>query len=305
MWLSLLKKQVNAMDTISTPIRKAFRAIMEKLARPGIILKPFPPAELAVGASKIGGCPDLPPGTAWPCYGTEEGECYPHAFFAQINLADIAAADEAHVLPPTGLLCFFAEMDAGNGWEGSDPRDWGRWSVLYSEDEAFLERRRFPEGLDAFWHLPERALVASACLVPPDLALLEEDEEAFDCFVEACGGDEDMASEAYVACRAACLGRAEEGEYFPQLLGHPDILQYPMEGICEETSRRCFSEAAEEDIERRKRDWRLLFQYSNVLDKEEGDFLFGDFPGNLYFWIRAQDLAARDFSKAWASVQCD
>ncbi len=70
-------------------------------------------------------------------------------------------------------------------------------------------------------------------------------------------------------------------------------------------ARHEFSEAEQADLERAKQDWLLLFQYSNVFDDDSGDFIFGDFPGNLYFWIRRQDLAARDFSKAWASVQCD
>jgi len=47
-------------------------------------------------------------------------------------------------------------------------------------------------------------------------------------------------------------------------------------------------------------DWRLLLQLDT--DHEAG-MMWGD-TGRLYFWIREQDARARDFSKAWAILQC-
>lgn len=60
-------------------------------------------SELAIGASKIGGTPDLPPGRAWPEW--EDGT--PFLFIAQINLSEIAAYDREGALPHTGMLYFF------------------------------------------------------------------------------------------------------------------------------------------------------------------------------------------------------
>src|SRR5947209_1881972 len=55
-----------------------------------------------IGASKIGGVPDLPADIAWPqCHGL------PQSFLAQIHLADIASYERESLLPHRGLLWFF------------------------------------------------------------------------------------------------------------------------------------------------------------------------------------------------------
>lgn len=68
-------------------------------------------ANLAVGASKIGGLPDLPAGTAWP-----EHEGCPMGFVAQLRLEDLAALGEPR-LPQKGLLYFFVDDEPfGEGY---------------------------------------------------------------------------------------------------------------------------------------------------------------------------------------------
>jgi uncharacterized protein YwqG len=48
------------------------------------------------------------------------------------------------------------------------------------------------------------------------------------------------------------------------------------------------------------KDWTLLLQ----LDSDDAaDMMWGD-AGRLYFWIRKQDLRARDFSRVWMILQC-
>ncbi len=47
-------------------------------------------------------------------------------------------------------------------------------------------------------------------------------------------------------------------------------------------------------------DWRLLLQ----LDSDDNPkWMWGD-AGRLYFWIREQDLAERNFSRVWCIEQC-
>src|SRR4051812_22150194 len=57
--------------------------------------------ELATGASRFGGVPDLPPGFRWPALGNRA-----MAFLAQIDLGSLPANDR---LPPTGWLVVFYE----------------------------------------------------------------------------------------------------------------------------------------------------------------------------------------------------
>jgi uncharacterized protein YwqG len=46
--------------------------------------------------------------------------------------------------------------------------------------------------------------------------------------------------------------------------------------------------------------WRLLLQVDS--DQDAG-MLWGD-VGRIYYWIRAQDLAARRLGQAWLILQC-
>jgi Uncharacterized protein conserved in bacteria len=83
--------------------------------------------DLALGATKIGGQPDLPPDTLWP-----EWRGAPLNFLAQIRLADVAAYDPDGELPHEGMLSFFFDY---TNW-GKPGRD-GQGSlaiVLYSRE---------------------------------------------------------------------------------------------------------------------------------------------------------------------------
>ncbi len=63
-------------------------------------------ADGRVGASRLGGLPDLPAGVAWPA---RDG--YMFDFVGQIALADLAALDIHDLLPHDGLLSLFAGHD--------------------------------------------------------------------------------------------------------------------------------------------------------------------------------------------------
>jgi uncharacterized protein YwqG len=89
-----------------------------------ITATPRPDARLAIGDSKIGGEPDLPPGAAWP-----EGM----TFLAQINLADAAPHDKDELLPKKGRLWFF-----------HDTRGHGAGVVLNATAGAKLTRTKSP-----------------------------------------------------------------------------------------------------------------------------------------------------------------
>src|SRR5262249_18989090 len=95
---------------------------MLRLARPALRMRKGGARNLAVGASKIGGLPDLPPGFRWP----PGGDCHAiynddtggtdrlAGFLAQVNFAEIAHTQAAKDLPPAGLLSFFCFQDIEN-----------------------------------------------------------------------------------------------------------------------------------------------------------------------------------------------
>src|SRR6188472_2057982 len=58
--------------------------------------------DIPLGASKIGGNPDLPQGVEWSFYQDK-----PLTFIAQFKLSEIAPFDVEKILPERGMLYFF------------------------------------------------------------------------------------------------------------------------------------------------------------------------------------------------------
>ncbi len=78
-----------------------------------------PEGKLPVGCSKFLGNPDVWEGFQWPCI-TVDGEEYDLTFLCQINCAEAAPYDTDGILPKTGMLYFFYDLDE-MPWEPSDP----------------------------------------------------------------------------------------------------------------------------------------------------------------------------------------
>jgi uncharacterized protein YwqG len=82
--------------------------------------------KIAIGASKFGGCPDVPADFVWPM--TADGPCW---FVAQINLRDLNRFETGFRLPPNGLLSFFYHDRRGSA---------GSESKVYLFEELNLQR---------------------------------------------------------------------------------------------------------------------------------------------------------------------
>jgi uncharacterized protein YwqG len=124
-----------------------------QVAQPSIRLLSTAKGEHAVplGASKLGGLPDLPQDISWPTW-----KDVPLAFIAQINLAEVHALDTTSLLPAFGLLSFF--YDADHVPVGYDPAWREGWRVLYSAGEQ-LRLQRVP--------LPSVLLAREPTWLPP------------------------------------------------------------------------------------------------------------------------------------------
>ena len=246
-------------------------------------------------SSKIGGRPVVPDDFLWPYY---EGESYidekpvnrPLAFLAQINLQDTALLDKDNILPKSGILCFFYELKTQR-W-GFDPKDKGSARVYYFPDTATLSVADFPQELDDEYRLPEYALSFEQNISIPC-------DEPYGLYFKCTGFDlESLLKEN---------GLEWWGD--SKLLGYPFLIQNPMEGECETVTRGygCgdpkdlaeISKEEGEDIKEKSKEWVLLFQMRGIDQR----LSFGD-DGNIYFWIKKQDLANHDFSNVWLILQC-
>jgi hypothetical protein len=89
-------------------------------------------AELPLGASRLGGLPDLAPGTSWP-----EMDGVPMEFLAQLRLDELAPLDPLGRLPRAGSLVFFQNSQFVHNDMEPDAK---ACAVLFIAPETVLER---------------------------------------------------------------------------------------------------------------------------------------------------------------------
>ena len=129
------------------------------LTRPAMFYTPAeatPEDAIALGASKIGGRPDLPQGTSWPPTAA--------SFLLQINLAELPEGVLDIALPREGLLSCFASRD-------------GEALLMWNKPGTTLMRLSIPDSCKRY---EARALAATFLLTlnidHPDLPAVDDDE---------------------------------------------------------------------------------------------------------------------------------
>ena len=240
------------------------------------------------GQSKLGGNPDVDQDFEWPSW-----EGVNLAFLLQINLSDLVNMPAADVLPKDGLLSFFYHPDQAT-W-GYDPKDAESWRTFYFPHTLNLMRSMTPELKSEYLDGPynSSSVTFSEAYSYPYPQSISIDE---------------------MQLEAAEL-KAYEDFYFStfisqpkhQFLGHPYIIQNPMEIECELIANGIYCGDAEwtkhprlAEFEEKAKDWRLLLQ----LDSDDyTDMMWGD-VGMLYFWMREDALLAGKFADAWMVLQC-
>lgn len=277
------------------------------LAQPAIKihLEPADEARTPVGASKVGGLPDLPAGAEWPRWHE------PMAFLAQFNLAEVAPFDVEGVLPDRGLLSFFFETDGeplySAGWglpEGAPPRDlsaaesmWG-WRVLYHDaDPTTYVRQVAPDETGASYS--PCAVTMSSCLTLPSTT--GEDVSR----LSLTGGERAALIDLEaVVNRADLYARGDEGH---RLLGYPHEFAGPTLVLADAAMRAAPSDEWGRTDRARQREleaaasarWRLLLQ----LDSSEAAGMDWGGGGLLFFTVEREALRRRDFSRVWLDMQ--
>ncbi len=227
-------------------------------------------ADLARGASRFGGAPDLPPGMAWPRRGDR-----PLTFLAQLRMADLRGLDASALLPEDGWLVVFYDAEE-QPWGGGEDDLAGLQVVYVDGPVSGLERRAkkgeappsaAPLAVHAGFSLPSALPAPIAEAFPKD-------------------SDKDMWIE-WSSLRDAVALKPFATNARHHLLGHPDEIQDEMR----------------HDLPGSPEEWVLLLQLDSDEVAGAVSWTWGD-VGRLYFWIRRDDLAQRDFSKVRCLLQC-
>lgn len=243
-------------------------------------------SEIPIGASKLGGSPDMPRGFEWY---TWQGK--PLTFIAQFRLSELAPFDLAKALPPEGMLYFFYEVEE-HRYDFSQ-RD--MYKVLFHNDENLpLERLSHPVAEGKFMTIESLAACkidfSYEATIPTNLwiDLDFHEERTYQYF--------DLMSEIEKA-----------SEPLHRLLGHPKEIGH------DDMQLRCHSiRNGMHSIDRLnhrlpyeqivgKYDWQLLLQIDS--DPYGIGTIWGDM-GCVYYWIRRQDLQAHKFDDCCALFSC-
>ncbi|KAB2332620.1 YwqG family protein [Bacillus mesophilum] len=254
--------------------------------------------ELPLGASKIGGNPDLPKDFNWFYY---EGEAYtgeiknrPLSFLAQINCGEVRMYDEEGLLPKKGILYFFYELLTMT-W-GYDPQHRGSAKVFYFDgDLSELSRTPFPDDMENECKIPEIPLHFSQKYNVPDYGEFMErhDYRNLEEFLEV----------------KADLGYEQE-EVMSKLLGYADIIQNGMLLQCELVTNGTelgmgYPDMSSEEykiLQQKGEQWQLLFQLDTVIENDY-ELMFGD-SGRIYYYIKKEDLKNCRFDDCWLVLEC-
>jgi uncharacterized protein YwqG len=242
--------------------------------------------DISIGASRIGGIPDVPPDFKWP-----ERHEVPQSFIAQLNLEEVHPYDALGVLPSRGMLWFF--YDAKQETYGADPEDRGGWSVMYRKDYSGLQRIAAPHKLPAESQFKactvsfasEVTLSQSPKLDVPNFDWTDDEVKKYEILLSTFPTPED------------------HGAVHHQLLGNPQTIQDDMRLECQLASHGVtdINDPRAKELSNGANEWQLLLQIDT---DEDIDMRWGD-AGMIYYWLRMSDLQKCNFDDSWLVLQSD
>ncbi|MFN2504027.1 MAG: DUF1963 domain-containing protein [Acidimicrobiales bacterium] len=258
--------------------------------------RPEPDAAIDVGQSKFGGAADLPVGTPWPSWTKPDGQRRTLQFFAQLDLAEAAAAAPADLgLRTEGQLSFFADFGVDDdGILGLYPWEREGSTVLYSPPDVQLARCSL-----------RMAPLCSAQLLPlsawtwptPSIAGVEVTDAEYETL--------DALDQELHAGLGAALPEHWNVTGRHQLGGHARYIQHPVEEEVVQAVAGCFTgggfdSAAWERSRPAVREWRMVLQ----LDSDDTlEAMWGD-VGTIWWAARYDDIAARRWDAGMFNFQC-
>jgi uncharacterized protein YwqG len=261
---------------------------IDYLTKPSIRLYTTPAGEydISIGASRIGGVPDVSPGFTWP-----DWKGVPQSFIAQIYLNDVHQYDTNGTLPLSGMLWFF--YDAKQGTYGADPADRGGWRVIFSDDYSGLQRIAAPANLPAESQFKacsvsfasEVTLSQSPKLDIPDFDWTDDEIHKYETLLSTFPNPDDHAA------------------LHNRLLGNPETIQDDMRLECQLASHGVMdiNDPRAVRLSKGAKEWQLLLQIDT--DERIG-MRWGD-AGTIYYWITGSDLQKHNFDGTWLVLQSD
>ena len=244
--------------------------------------------------SKIGGKPYLPKDFIWPYY-----QELPLSFLAQINLKEVSSLDKDKLLPDKGILYFFYELETQE-W-GYSPQDKGCAKVFYYEDISNFSLIDFPKDIKDYCEVPEFKVAFKSNISLPSYENFYLFLKEHDTFKE-----QDISFSDFIPLYDELF--IPDNNY-TKLLGYPEVIQNPMEEECEAVIRgfdmggvESYPKKYQKEIRSASKDWILLFQMDTV-ETSDYELMFGD-SGHIYFWIKKEDLANKNFENIWLILQC-
>lgn len=252
-----------------------------------LLTKPADEANQPIGASKLGGLPDLPAHISWPSW-----QGVPQSFIAQIRLEEVQTYNTQKLLPPKGMLWFFyaAQQDI----YGDDPSNKGAWQVFFAESGLeHLRRLTAPAQLpqDARFkpcslsYASELTLAVQPELEIPGLQWDNEQQKKYDTVFAAFHKDDDFSIPHH------------------RMLGFADVLQDDMREQSQLYSRGItdWDTPEAKKLAQSANDWQLLLQ----VDSDETIGMRWSSSGRLYYWVKEVDLQAGQVSDTWFALQSE
>jgi uncharacterized protein YwqG len=252
-----------------------------------LLTKPADEANMPIGASKLGGLPDLPPHISWP-----EWQGLPQSFIAQIRLEELQAYDTQKLLPPKGQLWFFyaSQQDI----YGDDPANKCAWQVLFTEsDLEHLQRLTAPSQLPqdgqfkpcSLSYASELTLAVQPELEIPGLQWDNNQQKKYDTVFAAFHKDDDFSIPHH------------------RMLGFADVLQDDMRAQSQLYSLGItdWDTPEAKKLAQSANDWQLLLQ----VDTDEAIGMRWASSGRLYYWAKEADLQAGQMGDTWLVLQSE
>lgn len=271
--------------------------------RPMVEITPYR-GETTVFSSKFGGVPYFPKEMEYPTVSEGEFAGKPIRFLAQLNFAEIPHMEG---FPTSGILQFFVGCDGDDvyGLDFDDPMSQNTFRVIYHEnivtDECLLYAEEdVPEfDEDDFPFEGEFALKFTEAVSKPvpmedyqfDGYACEAYNRAFGRNVEVVYGEENsIEADDPEFCDALFDGGVDDDELMDRICsdgahigGYPYFTQ---------------SDPREDNTDYQKCDTVLL-----QIDTDGDDIMWGD-CGVANFFISAEDLAKKDFSRVLYNWDC-
>jgi uncharacterized protein YwqG len=242
-----------------------------------------------IGGSRLGGVPDVPADFAWPHF----FEDAPLGFIAQIDLSDVQSVFPNTLVPKSGLLSFY--YDPKQEVWGFDPKDRGRWTVLYF-DAPVAPAGQVPSSLPSegqYQSVPLRARGELTLPAPDSLEIerLSLTEQQRNAYWALSGEISELRGEGGLH---RFLGWPEEIQHDPAV-----EVQLPANGISASGPDGYHSEEGKRLMANRDV-WQLLLQ---VDSEDAAGMMWGD-AGRLFYMIRRDDMARNDWAECWFALQC-